>query len=654
MQIVTIFFPDSTRRVDQAKINKEARKSANATKKTGESGIANVNKPVTRGNSKIMKGKQTLHDSNKCKAVSKGKETGERPSKVHKSATNCPMASTSGVKAKGRSSEKSPKVPELKIQEKYVGNSVLKIMIRGNQAIIEDHEGSLTVYQLTETNVENGEQILKLSVDADDSFANSDSESDGVNQPENESQSESEFSDENEGYGPDNVPFSPEVMHKDEEAQMAEIDDDMAKRLKEISKYINSGDMKKSKKVLEECFNFQKGKSPKERTIRTETVVANKLTQFRLGVNTNANHIPDQLNIIPRSRSMETIYKNAVEKRVSSSSEECVDISDENLNLEYFTGYITQDVIPEPNVCEPELTPAQKAEQLILEAEAAKAKMFPNPPGKNALIQQHLNNVSADYQFIAQIDEDYLLIRAHIDEATRNKIVKGEYVDFGKLLPKDRILAEDGRLELMVRNGRTFWVPAAANEAMTINNFSKWEQAFRIYSNVYTRAYPHKSSELIQYNHVIHSIASQYIWENVYNYDKEFRMHIANHPQLSWSVILQQAWSMRLRYCIRYDSSNHHANSGGHGSHTHSHQGHVSNHGKGYSEPCRKFNHGKCNFGLSCKFDHHCVYKPCNKFGHSILNCRKLAADHEKGLTGGNNTSSGVNTKGSSLVKGQS
>ena len=320
------------------KINKEARKPANAVKRGGESSVANVNKPVTRGDSKSLKGKQTLHESNKRKSDSKGKESEEKPSKVQIPAPKHPMPATSGVKAKGRSNGKSPKAPELKIQEKYVGNSVPMITVRGNQAIIDDQDGAPTVYQLTETNVDNGEQILKLSVDADDSFANTDSELDDVDQPENESQSESEFSDENEGYGPDNVPVSPEVMQKDEEAQMAEIDDDVAMRLKEISKYINSDDMKKSKKVLEECFNFQKGKSPKNRTIRTETVVTNKLTQLRLGVNTNANHIPDQLNIIPHLRSMETIYKNAVEKRVSSSSEECIDISDENLNLEYFTG----------------------------------------------------------------------------------------------------------------------------------------------------------------------------------------------------------------------------------------------------------------------------------------------------------------------------
>ena len=29
-------------------------------------------------------------------------------------------------------------------------------------------------------------------------------------------------------------------------------------------------------------------------------------------------------------------------------------------------------------------------------------------------------------------------------------------------------------------------------------------------------------------------------------------------------------------------------------------------------------------------FDHKCAYEPCGKFGHNILNCRKLAADKER------------------------
>ena len=51
-------------------------------------------------------------------------------------------------------------------------------------------------------------------------------------------------------------------------------------------------------------------------------------------MNRNDNHASktDQC----RSKSMETIYKNAVKKQISLSSEDCVDISNENLNIELF------------------------------------------------------------------------------------------------------------------------------------------------------------------------------------------------------------------------------------------------------------------------------------------------------------------------------
>ena len=46
-------------------------------------------------------------------------------------------------------------------------------------------------------------------------------------------------------------------------------------------------------------------------------------------------------------------------------------------------------------------------------------------------------------------------------------------------------------------------------------------------------------------------------------------------------------------------------------------------------EPCRHFNKGKCKFGANCRYEHRCSY--CLKFGHTILTCRKLIADMDKG-----------------------
>ena len=109
----------------------------------------------------------------------------------------------------------------------------------------------------------------------------------------------------------------------------------------------------------------------------------------------------------------------------------------------------------------------------------------------------------------AMIDEDYIMVGSHVDEATLTKIKNSEYVDIAKLIPKDRILAnEDNRLELVVKAGHTYYVPV--NEDTDITSFSHWEQAFRVFSNIYTKFYPHRSTELIEYNHIIHTISLSY------------------------------------------------------------------------------------------------------------------------------------------------
>ena len=268
-----------------------------------------------------------------------------------------------------------------------------------------------------------------------------------------------------------------------------------------------------------------------------------------------------------------TIYQNAVEKRVSTSSEDdmVLELSDESLNNSNpyrnhnFTGVVkpstsmrrddnfdatkTDEQMIQANIDIPRaLTPEERTEKLIHEAETAKAKIFP-PTGKAPQIE-----------FVALIDQDYSLVGSHVDEHTQLKIIKGEFIDFSKLLPREKINEDEGnRMELIIKNGKTFWSPASDN--VTISNFGKWEQAFRIFLNIYTKAHPEKSTELIQYNHIIHSIASTYVWENVYAYDHEFRLHISRHPGRNWGIILQQAWSMKLK-----DRASHFEHNSSHGS----------------------------------------------------------------------------------------
>ena len=119
------------------------------------------------------------------------------------------------------------------------------------------------------------------------------------------------------------------------------------------------------------------------------------------------------------------------------------------------------------------------------------------------------------------IDNEYCVVAAHVDENLRKRIEEGYYVDFNKLLPKDVARDEDGILELVYKDGKTYWVLASTvGNNNEISSFAKWEQAFRVYSNIYTAAHPDRATELIQYNHLINTAALTFAWENIYMYDR--------------------------------------------------------------------------------------------------------------------------------------
>ena len=87
------------------------------------------------------------------------------------------------------------------------------------------------------------------------------------------------------------------------------------------------------------------------------------------------------------------------------------------------------------------------------------------------------------------------------------------------------------------------------------------------------------------------------------------------HPQRSWTLILQQAWSFHLRD---------------------GHSGNNSNRGDGHQsgksnkkESCWRYNQGRCTYGTRCKFEHKCAI--CGKYGHSTYYCRRASVGNRNG-----------------------
>ena len=215
------------------------------------------------------------------------------------------------------------------------------------------------------------------------------------------------------------------------------------------------------------------------------------------------------------------------------------------------------------------------------------------------------------------IDEDFMILGAHIDEQMAAKIGSGEYVNFAKLIPKEKMCHEDdNRLEMINKGGLTYWVPVSDREVTVIDSVERWDQAYRVYAKLYSKMNPNRSQELVEYSFIIHSAAKVYSWRNVYTYDKLFCTHMGKHHERNWGIILQQVWSFCLTEKINHNHSHKHKRSDDEG-----------NSNKKRKKVCFDFNAGYCSYGFGCKFEHRCGI--CGKFGHGAHNCRRMSGGNK-------------------------
>ena len=183
------------------------------------------------------------------------------------------------------------------------------------------------------------------------------------------------------------------------------------------------------------------------------------------------------------------------------TSDETIDLADNNdyLNLSVLDAAVAGPSNPKD--------PEEQANEVIKNAERAKERMF-EVPGRQPLLNSGVVTGS-----VASMDEDYQMIDAHVEESFKLKIVNWEYIDFSKLLSRGRTIREDEHqcLEIINKNGLSYLSPVSDRQNVQINSYAKWEQAFRVYSNIITSRYPEKAPELLQYNHTLHSASLAYI-----------------------------------------------------------------------------------------------------------------------------------------------
>ena len=214
-----------------------------------------------------------------------------------------------------------------------------------------------------------------------------------------------------------------------------------------------------------------------------------------------------------------TIYKNAIDKeskRPSTSSEEC-DTSDELIDPIAFVEKEVQSGIEEPQpgtsrshsqpdrrfVLEKSKTGAkdraiEASKKRMHESETLKARIY-DVTGNENQIDNTLNRLRLDHamQGGRSMDDSYMLVASHVEDSIRAKILNHEYIDFAKLLRRDKpgMGDEDGQKMMMVnKGGLSYWVPMQDRNG-NISSYQKWEQAYRVFLDIYTGQYPERTTE---------------------------------------------------------------------------------------------------------------------------------------------------------------
>ena len=278
---------------------------------------------------------------------------------------------------------------------------------------------------------------------------------------------------------------------------------------------------------------------------------------------------------------------------------------------------------PSPNRESVPESPLQKAERIVRDAEKMKANliapkgMLPIKIDHNIEMLRNLDN-----------DDDFFHVSCHIDSSLKQKIERGEFIELDKLLPRDKAaggfsMEEEHGIQIVSHNGHAYLTPPTTEQK--ISNLKSWDQAFRVYATIFTQANPECSSEVLQYIHIIHTVASTYSWANVAFYNFMFRRLMATKPWRSWAKTYTQGRKLALKDpALKVPTSGQGARTPGGG----------TTKSKGWRDDCCwHFNKGNsCKNGSSCKWDHRCTY--CGFWNHGFSSCHKRLGKNGKETKG--------------------
>ena len=421
-----------------------SRLTRNSVKEIGEKSqghvsMEDVNKETIEKKRKMGK---PLADSRKVVKTDKTKEKQVNESKVpahkrNRSKLPEPSSSAKGAKKQRKAaSSKSAKIPEKPVCDDELNESL-------------DYDDD-TVNQFEEDG-----QVIKMRVntDEDQEFENDDNEPGEINETDSEHEEDELRSNDNnqEPEGDTTTDFDDsedeqrKVKHrkrkkKDKrrlEHQISELSDALFAMQNVM---VQHGIFKNNREADKAGERKKNQKAP---STNSETTVYDNAVPWDRNGDTNTL---ESMEVVD-----DEITLNLGKSRQNNvSSDEQADTSEELINVTEFiadcaaeaerrrSGSTVRD-LPEVNGTTPAGSKPNSAQHRIRELESAKVRMAATSGNQ---FNRNLLNVECAPVMGAggSVDDNYMVIGAHVDQNIQQKIVNHEYVDFARLLPKDRVV----------------------------------------------------------------------------------------------------------------------------------------------------------------------------------------------------------------------
>ncbi|XP_053159419.1 uncharacterized protein LOC128347977 isoform X2 [Hemicordylus capensis] len=122
----------------------------------------------------------------------------------------------------------------------------------------------------------------------------------------------------------------------------------------------------------------------------------------------------------------------------------------------------------------------------------------------------------------------------HLLPATKEKILKGEYVDIFSLLFREP--------EVKHKEGESCKDHAVTKRKPVEKSWNNWLSGFTIYMGVVIPAQPARALALVKYMDIIHRAVSDFAGNAWVRYDENFRMRAALDPSMPWDAPHLELW----------------------------------------------------------------------------------------------------------------